>query len=208
MVSPCKRENSFTEKTNARTFSNVNSSIHNKIQNLNIFFSGPLKGHVTELCAAIEQDTTELTHLCREGRGSSARAMALSKKIAGNLENLKHAIETAIVDKVIDDFLDIGSPLAKFTEVVLTPKEGDVNRQYEEKANQLGQFSDRIVRTSKMVAVGTGNANKKAAEGILTVAGQVESLTPQLINAGRIRMVSVQLFGKKIFKTQKTREIK
>ena len=122
--------------------------------------------------------------------------MALSKKIAGNLENLKHAIETAIVDKVIDDFLDIGSPLAKFTEVVLTPKGEDVNRQFEEKANQLGQFSDRIVRTSKMVAVGTGNANKKAAEGILTVAGQVESLTPQLINAGRIRMVSVQLLGK------------
>ena len=129
--------------------------------------------------------------------------MALSKKIAGNLENLKHAIETAIVDKVIDDFLDIGSPLAKFTEVVLTPKGGDVNRQFEEKANQLGQFSDRIVRTSKMVAVGTGNANKKAAEGILTVAGQVESLTPQLINAGRIRMVSVQLFGKKYSKLKK-----
>ena len=128
--------------------------------------------------------------------------MALSKKIAGNLENLKHAIETAIVDKVIDDFLDIGSPLAKFTEVVLTPKEGDVNRQFEEKANQLGQFSDRIVRTSKMVAVGTGNANKKAAEGILTVAGQVESLTPQLINAGRIRMVSVQLYGKNIQNTK------
>ena len=128
--------------------------------------------------------------------------MALSKKIAGNLENLKHAIETAIVDKVIDDFLDIGSPLAKFTEVVLTPKGGDVNRQFEEKANQLGQFSDRIVRTSKMVAVGTGNANKKAAEGILTVAGQVESLTPQLINAGRIRMVSVQLFGKKYSKNK------
>ena len=161
---------------------------------MNFEFSGPLKGHVTELCAAIEQDTTELTHLCREGRGSSARAMALSKKIAGNLENLKHAIETAIVDKVIDDFLDIGSPLAKFTEVVLTPKGGDVNnRKFEEKANLLGQFSNRIVRTSKMVAVGTGNANKKAAEGILTVAGQVESLTPQLINAGRIRMVSSTL---------------
>ena len=123
-------------------------------------------------------------------KGFECQSNGIVQKIAGNLENLKHAIETAIVDKVIDDFLDIGSPLAKFTEVVLTPKGGDVNRQFEEKANQLGQFSDRIVRTSKMVAVGTGNANKKAAEGILTVAGQVESLTPQLINAGRIRMVS------------------
>ena len=153
---------------------------------------GPLKGRVTELCAAIEQDTTELTHLCREGRGSSARAMALAKKIATNLEELKSAIETALVDKVIEDFLDIATPLTKFTEVVISPKkEADMNHQFDEKALQLGRFADRIVRTSKMVAVGTGSANKKVAEAILTCAGQIESLTPQLINAGRIRMVNI-----------------
>ena len=61
--------------------------------------------------------------------------------------------------------------------------------QFEERADQLSQFSDRMVRTAKMVAVGTGNANKKVAEAILAVSGQIESMTPQLINAGRIRMV-------------------
>ena len=85
--------------------------------------------------------------------------------------------------------MDISTPLNKFTEVVLKPKGTDVNRQFEEKANDLGQFSDKIVRTAKMVAVGTGNADKKIAEEILTVSEQIESLTPQLINAGRIRMV-------------------
>lgn len=146
---------------------------------------GPLKSKVQELCATIDQDTAELTQLCREGRGGQARALTIAKKIATNLDNLKHAIEMALVDKVVEDFLDIATPLVKFTEAVVTPNAN----QFDEKANNLGEFSDKIVRTAKMVALGTGNANKKAAEAILAVSGQIESLTPQLINAGRIRMV-------------------
>ena len=39
-----------------------------------------------------------------------------------------------------------------------------------------------------MVAAGGSNGNKKLSEALLSSAGQVESLTPQLVNAGRIRM--------------------
>ena len=66
---------------------------------IQFFFSEPLKGRVSELCNAIELDTNELTQLCREGKGNSARAMVLAKKIASNLEELKKGIETALVDK-------------------------------------------------------------------------------------------------------------
>lgn len=41
--------------------------------------------------------------------------------------------------------------------------------------------------TARSVATG-GSANKKLAEMLLSSANQLESLTPQLINAGRIRM--------------------
>merc|ERR1719219_3281853 len=68
----------------------------------------------------------------------------------------------------------------------MNPKD---QHEIEEKAENLGKFADKMVRTIKMVAVGTGSTNKKAAEAMLSVAGQIESLTPQLINAGRIRMV-------------------
>ena len=95
--------------------------------------------------------------------------MSLAKKVASNLDELKYAIETALVDKVIEDFLDVATPLTKFTEVVVAPHTGN----FDERANQLGQFSDKIVRTAKMVAVGTGNANKKATEAILAVSGQI-----------------------------------
>lgn len=39
-----------------------------------------------------------------------------------------------------------------------------------------------------MVAAGGSGGNKKLAEALLNMANHLESLTPQLVNAGRIRM--------------------
>ncbi len=39
-----------------------------------------------------------------------------------------------------------------------------------------------------MVAAGGSGGNKKLAEALVNSANQLESLTPQLVNAGRIRM--------------------
>ena len=39
-----------------------------------------------------------------------------------------------------------------------------------------------------MVAAGGSGGNKKLAEALLNSANQLDSLTPQLVNAGRIRM--------------------
>jgi hypothetical protein len=49
----------------------------------------------------------------------------------------------------------------------------DRDRIFEDKWQNLSNFSDRIVRTAKMVAVGTGTGNKKIAEALLATAGQV-----------------------------------
>lgn len=39
-----------------------------------------------------------------------------------------------------------------------------------------------------MVAAGGSGGNKKLAEALVNSANQLDSLTPQLVNAGRIRM--------------------
>ena len=59
----------------------------------------------------------------------------------------------------------------------------------ENKSGALVNFSNRAVGTAKLVAVGNTSGNKKLAEALLATATQVDSLTPQLLNAGRIRMV-------------------
>lgn len=59
---------------------------------------------------------------------------------------------------------------------------------FKDKAQALKNFSARAAQTARMVAAGGSNGNKKLSEALLSSAGQMESLTPQLINAGRIRM--------------------
>ena len=87
---------------------------------------------------------------------------------------LQHAIQTALVDKVVEDFLDIATPLKQLTDCVVQPPPPGLDRDriFDEKAENLSRFSDRIVRTAKMVAVGTGTGNKKVAEALLATAGQ------------------------------------
>ena len=104
--------------------------------------------------------------------------MQLAKNVATHLGKLKDAIQTALVDKVVEDFLDIATPLYRFTECVVQPaKEGqDRQRLFEAKAAELSSFSDRSVRTAKMVAVGANTANKKVAEALLGTSGPVYSL--------------------------------
>jgi hypothetical protein len=60
--------------------------------------------------------------------------------------------------------------------VVQPPPAGhDRDRIFEEKSENLSLFSDKTVRTAKMVAVGTSTGNKKIAEALLATSGQVTS---------------------------------
>jgi vinculin len=62
----------------------------------------------------------------------------------------------------------------------------DRETNFADKAQRLSDFSTNAVRTARDVAFGS-SANKRHAERLLNAAANVESLCPQLINAGRIR---------------------
>lgn len=92
------------------------------------------------------------------------------------MHELKDAIQKALVNRVVEDFIDITTPIKQFTEAVLMP-EGTPGRDqnFADKAANLQQFSNRAVKTAKMVAAGGSGGNKKLAENLLTAAGQVRS---------------------------------
>lgn len=102
---------------------------------------------------------------------------------------MKNLIQSAVVSRVVEDFIDISTPLKQFTDAVNAP-EGTPHREqnFNQKAANLQAFSDRASKTSRMVAAGGSGGNKKLAEVLLASAAQIDSLTPQLISAGRIRM--------------------
>ncbi|KAI1289160.1 Vinculin [Halotydeus destructor] len=140
------------------------------------------------LCNDVEALARDLSGLCRSGQGSSPQALQVAKVLGQKLQDLKRNIERALVNRVVDDFIDIGTPLKQFTDSVLAP-EGTPNRdaQFQDKAHGLLGFSQRVTQTARSVASGSA-PNKRLAEGLSSTANQVESLSPQLINAGRIRL--------------------
>ncbi|MCL4119797.1 UNVERIFIED_CONTAM: hypothetical protein GTU68_060366, partial [Idotea baltica] len=151
--------------------------------------SGPAQSEINHLCDEVDTLSQQLSDLCRRGQGNSPQAQAIARNLASKLHELKTKIQTAVVDRVVEDFVDITTPLKQFTDAVLE-LEGTPGREqnFENKAHNLANFSSRAAKTARMVAAGTTGGSKKMAEALLSSAGQVESLTPQLVAAGRIRM--------------------
>lgn len=142
---------------------------------------------IYDLCNEVEFLSQQLEDLCRRGLANSPQAQEVSRKLNRKLLELKKLIEKALITRVVDDFIDIYTPLKQFTDAVYAP-EGTPNREnnFQEKSNNLSQFSQRISQTARNVASGLA-PNKRLAEGIINLSNDVESITPQLISAGRIR---------------------
>uniref|UniRef100_A0A023EWN7 Vinculin n=1 Tax=Aedes albopictus TaxID=7160 RepID=A0A023EWN7_AEDAL len=150
---------------------------------------GHQKAEVMQLCDEVEQLSHDFSQMCSNGLGHTAQAQEVARRLNEKLHGLKKQIQDAVVSRVVEDFIDISSPLKQFMEAVALP-EGTPGREqnFNQKSNKLQAFSDRASKTSRMVAAGGSGGNKKLAEVLLSSAAQIDSLTPQLVSAGRIRM--------------------
>jgi len=150
---------------------------------------GHQKAEILALCDEVDSFLShKLADLCRRGLGNSPQAKEITRLLSEKLQELKNHIQNAVVNRVVEDFIDIATPLRQFTEAVHVP-EGTPGREqnFSDKAHNLQNFSNRAAKTARMGAAGGGGGNKKLAESLLSSANQVESLTHQLVNAGRIR---------------------
>merc|ERR1719474_2504045 len=83
---------------------------------------------------------------------------------------------------------DITSPLKQFTDAVLCQEAATRKRELvEQKGNSLKQFSARLSKTANIVAFANAR-NKKRSDSLVQLSSQVQHLTPQLVNAGTIKM--------------------
>ncbi|XP_046612828.1 vinculin isoform X8 [Neodiprion virginianus] len=147
------------------------------------------KAEILNLCDEVDNLSRQLGDLCAHGQGNTPRAQDTARQLSQKLYELKNRIQQAVVSRVVEDFIDISTPLKQFTDAVLS-LEGTPGREqnFNDKAHALQTFSNRAAKTARMVAAGGSGGNKKLAEALAVSASQVESLTPQLVNAGRIRM--------------------
>ncbi|KAL6433987.1 hypothetical protein ACFW04_005862 [Cataglyphis niger] len=147
------------------------------------------KAEILQLCDEVDNLSHQLADLCAHGQGNTPLALEIARQLSHKLYELKNRIQQAVVSRVVEDFIDITTPLKQFTDAVLAPT-GTPGRDqnFNDKTCTLQTFSNRAAKTARMVAAGGSGGNKKLAEALAASASQVESLTPQLINAGRIRM--------------------
>lgn len=151
--------------------------------------AGHQKAEILQLCDEVEELSHQFGKLCANGLGNSPEGQEIARKLNAKLHELKQQIQNAVVNRVVADFMDISTPLKQFSDAVNVP-EGTPGREqnFNQKSNNLQSFSDRASKTSRMVAAGGATGNKKLAEVLLSSSAQIDSLTPQLIAAGRIRM--------------------
>lgn len=150
---------------------------------------GHQKAEILQLCDEVDSLANQFAKLCAQGLGNTPEAQEIARKLNAKLHELKAKIQQALVNRVVEDFMDVSTPLKQFSDAVNVP-EGTPGREqnFNQKSNNLQAFSDRASKTSRMVAAGGSGGNKRIAEELLGSASQIDSLTPQLISAGRIRM--------------------
>ncbi|KAH9628215.1 hypothetical protein HF086_003047 [Spodoptera exigua] len=160
---------------------------------------GREKAEVLQLCSEVQRLSDKLADLCASGKGiprkpelSPGKRTTLEDRISmeltDKLHELKRATERAVVNRVVEDFIDVAAPLRHFTDAVNAPP-GTPGREshFHDKAAALAAFSARAAAAAGVVAAGVGH-NKRLADQLIHNAQQVEKLSPQLIAAGKIRL--------------------
>ncbi|CAH0731450.1 unnamed protein product, partial [Brenthis ino] len=149
---------------------------------------GREKAEVMQLCAEVQRLSDQLAELCAGGRGDTEHARAITRELTDKLHALRRGMERAVVNRVVEDFIDVAAPLRHFTDAVNAP-EGTPGREatLQTRASALAAFSARAAAAAGSVAAGLGH-HKRLADQLLHNAQEVEKLSPQLICAGKIRL--------------------
>lgn len=151
-----------------------------------------LRQQILDLCNDAERLNRQLGELGRRGQhqqmSSSSQTQAMARELSSKLREIQRFVQAALVNRVVDDYIDATLSLRQFTEVVLTTRrhEQNIEEHFKERARNLSDWSRRASQTAQHVATNCAQ-HKRLAETIETISGQMDSQTPQLISAGQIR---------------------
>ncbi|VDK50954.1 unnamed protein product [Anisakis simplex] len=141
------------------------------------------------LCADVDRLANQLADLERRGLGNTPEANAIRNQLRNKLRELADFMKKMLTDKVVEDFADISTPLKQFVDAVYAPfNMPNRERNFEDKAVNLDEHTAKCTSTALMVAKCGPCKNKKTVEAIIDTANHVNAMTPQMINAGKIRL--------------------
>ncbi|PAV91391.1 hypothetical protein WR25_04456 isoform A [Diploscapter pachys] len=143
------------------------------------------------LCNDIDRMVGQLYDLERRGLGNTPEAQALRAQLKDRLRELADFMKKILTDRVVDDFADITTPLKQFVEAVhADPYMPNREQNFVEKANKLTDHSRSMTQTARLVATCGPCKSKKTIEAIVDTAEKIDQMTPQFVNAGKIRLLN------------------
>lgn len=83
---------------------------------------GAHKAEILGLCDEVDLLSRQLGEMCRRGQGNTEQAQAIARSLSQKLYELKTRIQNAVVSRVVEDFVDVNTPLKLFTDAVLAPE--------------------------------------------------------------------------------------
>jgi len=143
-------------------------------------FDAGVRSNITGACGDLDRANNQLGATLQEQRSRQA--------MTGAIHTLESVINEAVINRIIQDMADITSPLKQFTDAVLSQEAMERKRELvEQRGHGLKQFSGRLSKTANIVAF-ANSRSKHRSENLLQLSSQVQNLTPQLVNAGTIKM--------------------
>merc|ERR1719394_2244898 len=158
-----------------------------------------LVGHLLQLGYKVSEgfDGQTRTELLEAGNeldrvnhqlGSNLSSQGSRQTLKAAVQRLEERVNQAVINRIIQDMADITTPLKQFTDAVLAQEAAARKKEMVEQRGQaLKQFSSRLSRTANIVA-SANTRTKRRSESLLHLSSQVQNLTPQLVNAGTIKM--------------------
>eukprot|EP00095_Tigriopus_kingsejongensis_P003227 maker-scaffold547_size140190-snap-gene-0.23 protein:Tk03227 transcript:maker-scaffold547_size140190-snap-gene-0.23-mRNA-1 annotation:"Vinculin" len=138
------------------------------------------------------QEKRKLLQICNDldqaNRQRNIHDPRSRQNVADLIRQLEVSVNEAVIGRIIHDMADITTPLKHFTDAVHSNETISMKRMsVDEKSQTLKVFSNRLAKTANLVAFANAR-DKRRSSSLQQFSTQVQTLTPQLINAGTIRM--------------------
>ncbi|KAK6752622.1 hypothetical protein RB195_003813 [Necator americanus] len=147
------------------------------------------RNHLLGLCSDIDRLASQLADLERRGLGNTPEANAIRQQLKDKLRELSDFMKKILTDRVVEDFADITTPLKQFVEAVhAEPHAPNREGNFADKSDRLRQHAGSMTSTARLVATCGPCKSKNTIEAIVDTAEKVDQMTPQLVNAGKIRL--------------------
>lgn len=157
-----------------------------------------LRQKILDLCNDAERLNRQLGELSRTASRMSPsqqhKAQAMARELSSKLREIQRFVQAALVNRVVDNFIDATSSLRQFTEIVQTTTATTTTttttktptNEFNDRARNLSEWSKRAAQTGQHVAINCAQT-KRLAETLTGLASHLEAQTPQLISAGQIK---------------------